>query len=140
MRLQSSRHHQRIYRFNSRTPCGVRLTNNYGNQVCSPVSIHAPRAGCDRQRISVRDISVSVSIHAPRAGCDTQSPYTATINGLVSIHAPRAGCDPNIKLRYIRSIVSIHAPRAGCDPRTVMFRRAKVTGFNSRTPCGVRQV
>ena len=34
--------------------------------------------------------------------------------------------------------VSIHAPRAGCDS-IVGSRRLILGGFNSRTPCGVRQ-
>ena len=55
------------------------------------VSIHAPRAGCDRERL-MRVGGKYVSIHAPRAGCDSIS--KGVINETtVSIHAPRAGCD-----------------------------------------------
>ena len=35
--------------------------------------------------------------------------------------------------------VSIHAPRVGCDPRWESSRR-EPRCFNSRTPCGVRQL
>ena len=56
-------------RFNSRTPCGVRLT--WFEVIPKPtnVSIHAPRAGCDIL-ITWHNLLTEVSIHAPRAGCD----------------------------------------------------------------------
>ena len=78
--------------FNSRTPCGVRRTAELcfalpmefqfthpvrGATYIAPpqpsetrVSIHAPRAGCDRQKWVIAE-GRDVSIHAPRAGCDT---------------------------------------------------------------------
>ena len=36
------------YSFNSRTPGGVRLLISLISLLCSEVSIHAPREGCDR--------------------------------------------------------------------------------------------
>ena len=36
------------------------------------------------------------------------------------------------------SLVSIHAPRVGCDYAWIP-KSALTQGFNSRTPCGVRQ-
>ena len=100
-------------RFNSRTPCGVRLA--------TPIT--EPR-------------SVQVSIHAPRAGCDRLSDLAVKDNR-VSIHAPRAGCDNEQDTRANHHPVSIHAPRAGCD-RQSLAGAAHQHGFNSRTPCGVR--
>ena len=38
---------ERGYRFNSRTPCGVRQPHREGGCERGEVSIHAPRAGCD---------------------------------------------------------------------------------------------
>ena len=67
-------------------------------------------------------------------------PFTPQLRGFfvrVSIHAPRAGCDPNISSHTNRIRVSIHAPRAGCDGILITISSSK-TGFNSRTPCGVR--
>ena len=55
--------------FNSRTPGGVRLSLcTFILHIC-PVSIHAPREGCD---IVVNFLvrKQAVSIHAPREGCD----------------------------------------------------------------------
>ena len=57
----------------------------------------------------------------------------------VSIHAPHAGRDPALKVGTRRAVVavSIHAPHAGCgdDDAAVL---GVPTGFNPRTPCGVR--
>ncbi len=102
-----------------------------------------------------------VSIHAPRAGCDCLA-FLRLCQRLVSIHAPRAGCDVVFLVQSVLYNVSIHAPRAGCDPETYPLQANQprfqfthpVRGatnssvvsntltrcFNSRTPCGVRQL
>ena len=38
------------------------------------ISIHAPRAGRDREAIAL-GFAREISIHAPRAGRDTKTPY-----------------------------------------------------------------
>ena len=104
------------------------------------ISIHAPRAGCDMEKIELYDSKSMISIHAPRAGCDYVLMDIPCNCGYISIHAPRAGCDcyysaiqragrnfnprtpcgvrllPQILTPSIVHI-SIHAPRAGCDAR-----------------------
>ena len=40
-----------------------------------PISIHAPREGCDRMRHEQYVVHV-ISIHAPREGCDLDEPMT----------------------------------------------------------------
>ena len=35
-----------------------------------PISIHAPREGCDLDGIAKITVSAGISIHAPREGCD----------------------------------------------------------------------
>ena len=57
--------------------------------------------------------------------------------GLVSIHAPREGCDLILSCIALSALVSIHAPREGCD-LTIDAYSSSATGFNSRTPGGVR--
>ncbi len=123
--------------FNSRTPGGVRLAKDYFTGVVPSVSIHAPREGCDRMEV-VTTIKLSiVSIHAPREGCDVCF-FGAVKVDRVSIHAPREGCD-RINCRVCKSCrVSIHAPREGCD-LTILLIASRNSGFNSRTPGGVRQ-
>ena len=57
-----------------------------------PVSIHAPREGCDQLLKADVLIYLSVSIHAPREGCDYLC-VAIRLLAEVSIHAPREGCD-----------------------------------------------
>jgi len=135
---------QRHYRFsycmecfNPRTPRGVRLQIEADEASAIQVSIHAPRAGCDRLiRIKSSSQSWFQSTHPAR--CATSVGFGRRGGGGVSIHAPRAGCDyisvPFCTDLYgfnprtprgvrpvgctgglLRRGVSIHAPRAGCD-------------------------
>ena len=102
--------------FNSRTPGGVRQLEGLPSRSLLHVSIHAPREGCDESLPTLRHSMAEVSIHAPREGCDGDS---------VRLHGRHLG-------------VSIHAPREGCDVE--VFRGATgLSGFNSRTPGGVRR-
>ena len=55
--------------FNPRTPCGVRRSVRAAVHPWRGISIHAPRAGCDRGARTGRAYP-QISIHAPRAGCD----------------------------------------------------------------------
>ena len=100
--------------FNPRTPCGVRLNiESSSDEEEEEVSIHALLAECDQWLLS-RGYTPTVSIHALLAECDQwllSRGYTPT----VSIHALLAECDSNFLL---------------------LFRRG--SGFNPRTPCGVR--
>ena len=78
----------------------------------------------------------AISIHAPRAGRDTQRMAEA-MQELISIHAPRAGRDHCKGSRRKRQSISIHAPRAGRDPCRPGLR-ASGPYFNPRAPCGAR--
>ena len=55
--------------FNPRTPGGVRQNDNPNPAHQDAISIHAPRAGCDKCEHYCFNMS-GISIHAPRAGCD----------------------------------------------------------------------
>ena len=80
-----------------------------------------------------------VSIHAPREGCDLSLPAEGSQTPEVSIHAPREGCDLQLLFHLIY--------RTGFNSRTPGGVRRQMThkpyyshqGFNSRTPGGVRQ-
>ena len=129
--------------FNPRTPCGVRryvVKKQYG---VSRISIHAPHAGCDAERLGLDVMTPEISIHAPHEGCDPTPPQPVYLLSCISIHAPHAGCDNIIRclslrqttnfnprtpcgvrhrLRRVRSAevrISIHAPHAGCDELSV---------------------
>ena len=56
--------------FNPRTPCGVRPCPPTSPVGPNCISIHAPRAGCDRLPCMPPQSAAGISIHAPRAGCD----------------------------------------------------------------------
>ena len=103
------------------------------------VSIHAPRAGCDRARPARRGRQ-DVSIHAPRAGCDSEFLYGVAATVSVSIHAPRAGCDSSkASVLSPTSLFQFTHPVRGATHNA--YRRvSRPRCFNSRTPCGVRLV
>ena len=100
--------------FNSRTPCGVRLTVD-AHQGCEP----------------------TVSIHAPRVGCDIDTLLQSLIKLTFQFTHPVWGATYRLELLLDRETVSIHAPRVGCDILTIKRYRL-MARFNSRTPCGVR--
>ncbi len=74
--------------FNPRTPCGVRRADNSSLPLSSIISIHAPRAGCDRSTGKL-NLRTAISIHAPRAGCDV---VPKPLLLLVSNFNPRTPC------------------------------------------------
>ena len=77
-----------------------------------------------------------VSIHALLAECDSPVSVAPPDTG-VSIHALLAECDMNPYHEFAWNSVSIHALLAECDPNP-QGRGQHPTGFNPRTPCGVR--
>ena len=101
--------------FNSRTPGGVRLPP-IPRAVARPVSIHAPREGCDNPKLTEQEWLNQFQFTHPGRGA-TRYRTTYRRMGRVSIHAPREGCDVrNLLCRELVGVdVSIHAPREGCD-------------------------
>ncbi|QTA93762.1 Uncharacterized protein dnm_098700 [Desulfonema magnum] len=149
-------------RFQSTPPVRGATAFSVNIYICNnPVSIHAPRAGSDKEKALGRRKFGEVSIHAPRAGSDARGFLCGRGMRRVSIHAPRAGSDrerhrtdrarrrfnprPPCGERHRRKPpsdrqrgVSIHAPRAGSDPTQTAERQA-TRSFNPRPPCGERQ-
>ena len=78
------------------------------------ISIHAPRAGGDVERVD-RGEGLVISIHAPRAGGDAADDGRWERTRYISIHAPRAGGDGGVGGPVLLVEISIHAPRAGGD-------------------------
>ena len=144
--------------FNPRAPCGARQYQDLFQAVMQAfqstrpvrgatefkiaavgraiVSIHAPRAGRDCERRSLRQ---SLRRFNPRAPCGARQRqgshrwYTRSFN-------PRAPC--GARHRQLSGMVripsvSIHAPRAGRDD-TALCGGRKRHGFNPRAPCGAR--
>ena len=123
------------------------------------ISIHAPRAGCDIDKMIEK---MEVKNFNPRTPCGVRRAERIRryYREKISIHAPRAGCDRRraahlIPVRHFNPrtpcgvrpdrkpdvanqlSISIHAPRAGCDYKRQQ-RKFPRCDFNPRTPCGVR--
>ena len=123
--------------FNPRTPCGVRhkeITLPAGH---TWISIHAPRAGCDDEILSLAE-AANISIHAPRAGCDAVSGHGVPDAGDFN---PRTPCGVRQRSHGTAVWCPDFNPRTPCGVR----RGKRWSGhifydFNPRTPCGVRRV
>ena len=102
----------------------------------SPVSIHAPREGCDFLLL-LFFAQTKVSIHAPREGCDFVALLFLLTLAVFQFTHPGRGATGRRNEADIASTVSIHAPREGCDQSGLLTDNRDVR-FNSRTPGGVR--
>ena len=76
--------------FNPRTPCGVRLQADAVRRGFQQISIHVPRAGCDRIHPGIPP-PIFQSTY-PVRGATTQVACGGRFIA-ISIHVPRAGCD-----------------------------------------------
>ena len=101
------------------------------------VSIHAPRAGRDRQSALTGLSMCTIQSTRPVRGA-TRIRRDARRSLDVSIHAPRAGRDFRSRCPRPHALVSIHAPRAGRDWRGLPIYPLRCS-FNPRAPCGARR-
>ena len=96
-----------------------------------PISIHAPREGCDKGDVyQVRP--VGISIHAPREGCDLMALTIHAIQLFQSTH-PVRGATFFAAVCLAVNLISIHAPREGCDMQK-SGKTLENQDFNPRTP------
>ena len=88
--------------------------------------------------VSMDIIRRNISIHAPRAGCDRPRTHGCVRGRRISIHAPRAGCDVGAgsQLALSQQFQSTHPVRGATD--YLCSCHYKYHYFNPRTPCGVR--
>ena len=122
--------------FNSRTPGGVRLGVLITVVVACWFQFTHPGRGATRTEKILSNCE-GVSIHAPREGCDGAA--NAAVNTYMQFQFthPGRGATNCGYPEFEPLPVSIHAPREGCDPiRSDIASRN--SGFNSRTPGGVR--
>ena len=126
----------RARRFNSRTPCGVRLIHLLQYTVVKMFQFTHPVRGATVVG-NRHSLSSLVSIHAPRAGCDPFQLLAGLYRILFQFTHPVRGATEMGQLIPFLCQVSIHAPRAGCDLLKRLLTLI-VKSFNSRTPCGVR--
>ena len=114
-------------------------TSRWSCRFCAPpISIHAPRVGCDTP--PGRPARPWTCNFNPRTPCGVRPLARATSfpGSPISIHAPRVGCDENAYDQGVVVKISIHAPRVGCD-LLLCLPHHPGPHFNPRTPCGVRR-
>ena len=137
VRQHSTRPTRLVNRFNSRTPCGVRPLSAEFVLERLEVSIHAPRVGCDTYRLVVKPTSSRFNSRTP-CGVRLSSSMTYAQIHNVSIHAPRVGCDKDVtEMQTQSNEFQFTHPVWGATTNKTM-QTIIITGFNSRTPCGVR--
>ena len=147
--------------FNPRTPCGVRLHKRGADRHKLCISIHAPRAGCDRPSVSnllpkqefqsthpVRGATIFLPHHAPALD---RFQSTHPVRGATRVHDdggtvgryfnPRTPCGVRPPPAGRRRPFSDFNPRTPCGVRLCNFRKisGQMPDFNPRTPCGVRR-
>ena len=102
------------------------------------VSIHAPRVGCDNESIASERNQTGFNSRTP---CGVRPlKMLMRLEFLVMFQFTHPVWGATLKNGHSEHIiiVSIHAPRVGCD-QMVQTIVSGMLGFNSRTPCGVRQ-
>ena len=135
-RLPKFQHRNRSYNFNPRAPCGARQQSILFIDNDFKISIHAPRAGRDRNRREYRDSATDFNPRAP-CGARRASFCYPPVDKLFQSTRPVRGATRLISARTGGERISIHAPRAGRDLfRLRQFRRFRY--FNPRAPCGAR--
>ena len=109
----------RSWRFNSRTPGGVRPPQARG------YALHASRfnsrtpGGVRLDDVCRRSEQPVVSIHAPREGCDQKRSTSSISHPKFQFTHPGRGATYKRLHPEEFDEVSIHAPREGCDRRKV---------------------
>ena len=121
-----------FFGFNPRTPGGVRRSTHLAGRTLPSFNPRTPggvRLCCCRLRVSVKE----VSIHAPRAGCDRKTGQGRRTKPGFNPRTP-GGVRPYYQIsRDDESDVSIHAPRAGCDSVSTRCLMA-LSSFQSTHP------
>ena len=102
------------------------------------LSIHAPRAGCDAEKIERKRTKQNFN---PRTPCGVRRNLIGDKHFTVriSIHAPRAGCDIALLDGSVSldTFQSTHPVRGATGSAAAHMPCAY--NFNPRTPCGVRR-
>ena len=125
------------YDFNPRTPCGVRRCPHHSAHPSAPISIHAPRVGCDAHVVFILAVMQEFQSTHPVWGATRVTQVSSpSWGGFQSTH-PVWGATAALVLLGEDTRISIHAPRVGCDLR-MASRVLSSIYFNPRTPCGVR--
>ena len=137
MRLTNCRaFNEDAYDFNPRTPRGVRRFCRCIFKINKPISIHAPREGCDGGGDFSPPCLCYFNPRTPRGVRQKQLQLLTWWTEFQSTH-PARGATSIYKFGTVFVDISIHAPREGCDP-TLCDCIDTIGNFNPRTPRGVR--
>ena len=122
--------------FNPRTPCGVRLDLDTLKRLIPAVSIHALLAECDSVFVGR---SKSTTSFNPRTPCGVRPRKPTVLKTFFRFQSTHSLRSATVEIRVAGwfPTVSIHALLAECDSNNTVLAEAP-TGFNPRTPCGVR--
>ena len=125
--------------FNPRAPCGARQGDHLGGTPLRTISIHAPRAGRDRQVLQCPDIVDGITIHAPRAGRDGGGSTQGIFPGGFQSTRPVRGA--TAAASACACVCKFQSTRPVRGATLFPFRCGPPPGhFNPRAPCGARQV
>ena len=149
------------FHFNPRTPRGVRRGAAVDVWTPGPISIHAPREGCDLCLCRRLTSTITISIHAPREGCDVITKFRRSLERDFNPRTPRG-----VRREVLDNGVVVHGNSNPRTPRGVRPRRKGLhwitdrfqsthpargatagswpttspnANFNPRTPRGVRR-
>ena len=123
--------------FNPRAPCGARQGDHLGGTPLRTISIHAPRAGRDRQVLQCPDIVDGISIHAPRAGRDGGGSTQGIFPGGFQSTRPVRGA--TAAASACACVCKFQSTRPVRGATLFPFRCGPPPGhFNPRAPCGAR--
>ena len=147
-------------KFQSTHPLRGATSTKRGSSTRSSISIHAPLAGCDKEK---KSDNASDTDFNPRTPCGVRRAGGRRRHILAAHFNPRTPCGVRLCKPCPDSccfVISIHAPLAGCDRlgcyclilrpsfqsthplRGATHHQAHLAttapNFNPRTPCGVR--
>ena len=119
--------------FQSTHPVRGATWGDYSPRLKAPFQSTHPVRGATTAVSGLVDDS-PISIHAPREGCDAAKPYWGEPIPLISIHAPREGCDlPEVpEANSLLTFQSTHPVRGATSCGSSPRRTA--CNFNPRTP------
>ena len=79
------------------------------------------------------DMMSDISIHAPREGCDETTPCSVPLSDVFQSTHPVRGATIDDLINNASQQISIHAPREGCD-KACLMPSCRSCYFNPRTP------
>ena len=123
--------------FNSRTPGGVRPSFSFASAIAARFQFTHPGRGATR-RLSLCHRPQAVSIHAPREGCDFDTSAQRQTTITFQFTHPGRGATHSSEIRFTASFwfQFTHPGRGATAPSPTWA--TTTSGFNSRTPGGVR--